>query len=56
MPETAQIPEVDAPVNLFLSGQLEAEQEATRAEKKIGLETKEADWEFGEQVDYGIGG
>ena len=54
MPETVQIPEVDAPVDLFLAGQLEAEQEATWAGKKIGLESKEADWEFGEQVDYGI--
>ncbi len=56
MPETAQIPEVDAPVDLFLAGQLEAEQEAARTGEKIGLEPEEADWEFGEQVDYGIGG
>ena len=53
MPETAQIPKVDAPADLFLAGQLLAGQEAVQ--KGEGMEAVGHDWEFGEQVDYGIG-
>lgn len=56
MPKTAQIPKVDAPVNLFLAGQLEQEQEAAPTGEGMGTGQGEPEWEFGEQVDYEIGG
>ena len=52
-----QIPQIDAPVNLFLQEQLDRGQ--TEAEKETVYEeafAEEADEdEYGEQVDYGFG-
>lgn len=56
MPKTARIPTVDAPTDLFLAAQLA--EEGNREETDVGLspQTEEDQGEFGEQVDFGIGG
>lgn len=56
MPEAARIQEVDAPPDLFLAAQLAAE--GNRGETDVGLspQKEERYGEFGEEVDFGIGG
>ena len=51
VPKEEQIPEVDAPGELFLAVQLEALQNSTRQGMQIDREEQE---EFGEQTDYEI--
>ncbi len=56
MPETARIPTVDAPTDLFLSVQLAAEKSKEKTDADSFVQTGEYQEEFGEQVDFGIGG
>ncbi len=52
VPKEEQIPEADAPAELFLAVQLEAARD--REEQESRLEEEEKEEEFGEQIDYEV--
>lgn len=59
MPEAARIPEVDAPPDLFLAAQLADEGNKEETDEGLSVRTERSYGEFGEfgeRVDFGIGG